>query len=228
MKLAEYKNAALFLFTAAVFIACVNYLAELDKVRILYGAFMPLRAILFITIFYFTLQRFLLPRHLAVKLEPVDWFLRCVFWLFIMFAATIAIVLSALPLFLSLPILFVVESFGVQIPSEMAIRLQFSLYGVPAGLIGGLCLWGLLKKTFRMTPDVSVIWRRYMVWTSLVCSVGYFTAAITFEGSCPRTHCNFEKEFSAVIFLTISVAFFAACLHVYHRTKDRIIATLDD
>lgn len=224
----SYRKALGFCFSAAILITLTNYLFTLDKVRMLYGVFLPLRALVVISLFYAAVKIWLLPKHLVSTLRDSSWFIRCFIWLFAMLAAAVAIVVSGLPIFLQLPVYFVAALFDLTIPQKAGSYIMLTMYGLPAGIAGGFCLWTLLRKTFNMDADTSVIWRRYIVWASIISAYAYFIPAITFDLSCPRGSCAFEKEYSVLVFLSGAAILFGACFRAWHLTAPQIISGLQN
>ncbi|MBW7911909.1 MAG: hypothetical protein H3C49_11655 [Alphaproteobacteria bacterium] len=224
----SYRKALGFCFSAAILITLTNYLFTLDKVRMLYGVFLLLRALVVISLFYAAVKIWLLPKHLASTLRDSSWFIRCFIWLFVMLAAAVAIAVSGLPILLQLSVHFVASIFDLTIQPKASSYIMFSMYGLPAGIAGGFCLWALLRKTFNMDADTSVIWRRYIVWASIISAYAYFIPAITFDLSYPRGSCAFEKEYSALVFLSGAAILFGACFRAWHLTAPRIISGLQN
>lgn len=194
----------------------------------LYGVFLLLRALVVISLFYAAVKIWLLPKHLASTLRDSSWFIRCFIWLFVMLAAAVAIAVSGLPILLQLSVHFVASIFDLTIQPKASSYIMFSMYGLPAGIAGGFCLWALLRKTFNMDADTSVIWRRYIVWASIISAYAYFIPAITFDLSYPRGSCAFEKEYSALVFLSGAAILFGACFRAWHLTAPRIISGLQN
>lgn len=220
---AGYHKPALFCCMVVLSFVGAVYLGSLDKISLIHGLFLPLRAIIAASIFFYCCKRFLMPDGLGGLLNPLDWFVYSLGWLVVMMAVTIMLFIFPLTFYIAMGVAYFFELIGISMSS---IHPLYTTFAVIAGVIGGACLWAMFKEALRLPPEASRVWRRYILGASIACSLLYLYAALEFEKSCVRNSCAYQDEISALVFIALYALFLLSCFRAWHLTKQQIIEAL--